>query len=72
MMKIAAAEKRIGKILLGVGCDDNYGTVFGLDGLVYFDDVELHLIENIQHVVLKIRVGLVNLINQKNWFFYRQ
>ena len=66
MVKIAAPEERIGEILLGIGCDDNHGTVFGFDGLVDLNDIELHLVENIQHVILKIRVGLVDFIDKED------
>jgi len=64
VMKIAASEERIGKILLGIGCNDDHGTVLGPDGFVDFNNIELHLIQNVQHIVLKIGVGLVDFINQ--------
>ena len=45
------------------------GRLLGLDGLVDLDDVELHLVQHVQHVVLEIRVGLVDLIDQQDHLF---
>jgi hypothetical protein len=57
-------RKGIGEILFGVGGDDDHGPVLGGNGFINFDDVELHLIEHVQHVVLEIRVGLVDLVDE--------
>ena len=66
MVKIAAAQKRIGQILFGVGGDDDHRPVLGADGLVDLDDVKLHLVQHVEHIVLKIRVGLVDLVDQQH------
>ena len=42
------------------------GRCLALIGPVDLDDIELHLVEDIQHVVLKIRVGLVDFIDQED------
>ena len=66
VMEIAAAQEGIGEVFLGVGCNDDHRPVAGGDGLVDLDDIELHLIENIEHVILKIAVGLVDFIDQQH------
>ncbi len=66
MMEIAAAEEGIGEVLLRVGGDDDHRPVPGRDGLVDLDDVKLHLVQNIEHVVLEVRVRLVDFIDQQD------
>ena len=66
MVKVAAPQEGVGKIFFGVGGDDDHGPVAGADGLVDLDDVELHLIEDIQHVVLEIGIRLVDFVDQQH------
>ena len=40
--------------------------MFRRDGFVYLHNIKFHLIQDIQHVILKIRVGLVYFVNQKH------
>ena len=65
MMKIAAPEKRVREIFLGVGGDDDHRSVLRRDDFVRFNDVELHLVEHIKHVVLKVAVRLVDLVDKQ-------
>ena len=44
------------------------GRMLGLDGFVDFDDVELHLVEHVEHVVLEVGVRLVDLVDQQHDF----
>ena len=64
MMEIAAAQKRIGKVFLGVRGDNDHRAKGGLDGFIDFNNIKFHLVQNIQHVILKIRVGFIDLVNQ--------
>ena len=66
VVKVAATQERIGKILLGVARDDDHRAIPGLDGLVDLHDVEAHLVQHVQHVVLEIRVRLVDLIDEQD------
>ncbi len=47
------------------------GLCFAADRLVDLDDIKLHLVEDIEHVVLKIGIGLIDLINEKDDSFVR-
>ena len=40
--------------------------MFGPNGFVNFNDVKFHLIQDIQHVILKIRIRFVDFIDQQN------
>ena len=71
MMEITASQKRIREVFFCIGCDNNDGPAIGTDGFVDLNDIEFHLIQNIQHIVLKIRVCLVDFVNQQNNPFVR-
>src|ERR1039457_3579057 len=64
MMEVTAAEKGVGEVLLGIGGDADHRSVSRLDRTIDLDYIELHLVKNIEHVILKIGVGLVDLIDQ--------
>jgi len=66
MVEVAPAQEGVGKVLLRIGGDDDHRPVSGRHRLVDFDDVELHLVEDVEHVVLKVRVGLVDLVDEEN------
>ena len=66
VVEVAAAEKRVAQVLLGIGGDDDHRPVPGADRFVDLDDVELHLVENVEHVVLEIGVGLVDLVDEQH------
>ncbi len=42
------------------------GRFLAFNGLVDFDDVEGHLVEHVEHVVLEVRVGLVDLVDEQH------
>ena len=42
------------------------GRCFALIGLVDLHDIELHLVQHVQHVVLEIRIGLVDLVDEQH------
>ena len=71
VMEIAATQKRIGQVLLGVGCDNNHRPFPGFNGFVDFNDIKFHLVQDIQHVILEIRICLIDLVDQKNHPFIR-
>ena len=66
VVKIAPSEEWIGQILFGIGGNDDHRSVFGLYGFVDFDNIKLHLIQNIQHIILKVGVCFVDLVDQEN------
>jgi len=69
VMEIAAAQERIGQVLFGIGSDNNDGPVFRLYGLVDLNDIEFHLVQYIEHIVLKISICLINFIDQQDYLF---
>ena len=40
--------------------------MFCSDGFVDLDDIEFHLVQDIEHIVLKIGIGLIDLIDQQD------
>src|SRR4030043_1369753 len=66
VMEIAAAEEWIGKVFFGIGCNNNDRPEFSLDCFINLDDIELHLIEDIEHIVLEIGVSFIDLIDEQN------
>ena len=62
----AAAQERVGQLLLGVRGDDHDGALRRRDRLVGLGDVELHLVELPQQVVGELDVGLVDLVDQQH------
>ncbi|MNG90691.1 hypothetical protein D3C79_495910 [compost metagenome] len=62
----AAAQERVRQLFLVVGGDDDDRALPGLDGLVDFVDVELHLVEFLQQVVGELDIGLVDLVDQQD------
>ena len=66
VVEVAAAQEWVGEILLGIGSDDDDRSVFCPDGLVDLNDVEFHLVEYIEHVVLKIGIGLIDLVDEQH------
>jgi len=70
VVKIAATQKWIGEIFFSVGGNNNDGPAFCANGFIDLDDVELHLVQHIEHIVLKIGVGLIDLVNQQNHSFF--
>ena len=65
-MEIAAAEEGVGQVLLRIGGDDDDRPVFRRDGPVDLHDVELHLVEHVEHVILEIAVRLVDLVDEQD------
>ena len=61
----AAAQERVGQLLLVVGGDEDERPVRGLDQLARLVDVELHAVELAQQVVRELDVGLVDLVDQQ-------
>ena len=66
VVEVAAAEKGVGEVFLGVGGDNDHRPVPRSYGPVDLDDVELHLVEHIEHVVLEVGVSLVDLVDQQH------
>ena len=62
----AAAQEGIGQLPFGIGGDDDDRRVFGADGLIDLADHELVLFQHVQQVVLHIRFGLVDLVQQQH------
>ena len=60
----AAAQERVGQLLLVVRRDDDERPMPGLDRAVRLVDVELHAVELAQEVVGELDVGLVDLVDQ--------
>ncbi|MNH10829.1 hypothetical protein D3C79_703190 [compost metagenome] len=66
-MEEAAAQEGVRQLFFVVRGNDDDRTLFGLDGLVDFVDVELHLVELLQQVVGELDVGLVDFVDQQNY-----
>ncbi len=66
VMEITAPQEWIGQVFFSIGGDDNHRPGDCLYGLVDFDDVKFHLVQYIEHIILKIRVGLIDFVNQQN------
>ncbi|MNO90879.1 hypothetical protein D3C76_824120 [compost metagenome] len=62
----AAAQEGVRQFFFVVRGDDDDRALLGLDGLVCFVDVELHLVELLQQVVGELDVGLVDFVDQQN------
>ncbi|MNO50669.1 hypothetical protein D3C76_410500 [compost metagenome] len=65
-MEEAAAQEGIRQFFFVVGGNDDDRALLGLDGLVDFVDVELHLVEFLQQVVGELDVGLVDFVDQQD------
>ena len=61
----AAAQERVGQLLLVVAGDHDDRPVAGRPGLAGLVDVELHAVELAQQVVREFDVGLVDLVDQQ-------
>ena len=62
----AAAQERVGQLLLVVAGDDDDRPLLGANGLARLVDVELHLVEFAQQIVRKLDVGLVDFVDQQH------
>ena len=62
----AAAQERVGQLLLVVRGDEHDGSVLGDDLLAGLEDREAHLVELAQQVVGKLEVCLVDLVDQQH------
>ena len=62
----AAAQERVGQLLLVVRGDHHDRPLGRGDRLVRFVDVEAHAIEFLQQIVGKLDVGLVDLVDQQD------
>ena len=65
-MEEAAAQERVGQLLLVVRRDDDDRPLCRADRLAGLVDVELHPIEFEQKVVRKLDIGLVDLVDEKH------
>ena len=66
MMKITPSEKGIGEIFFGIGGNNDHRPLLRPYCFIGFDDIKLHLVEHIEHIILKLCFGLVDLIDQQN------
>ena len=62
----AAAQERVGQLLLVVRGDEDERPVLRLDQLARLVDVELHPVDLAQQVVRELDVGLVDLVDQQH------
>jgi len=70
-MEVAATQEWIREVFLGVRRDHNDGSVFCSDRLVNLNDVKFHLVEYVEHVILKVGVGFIDFVDEEDDPFTR-
>ena len=65
-MEDAAAQERVGQLLLVVRGDEHHRALLGGDLFAGLDDGEAHLVELAQQVVGELQVGLVDLVDEQH------
>ena len=61
-----AAQKRIGQLSFGVACNDYDGLIARRHFMIDFPNDKGTILEDVQQVVLSIRIGLIDLIEQEH------
>jgi hypothetical protein len=65
-MEYAPAEERVRQVFLGIGCDNDDRPVFCLYCPVDLDYVKAHLVKDIEQIILKVGIRLVDLVYEKD------
>src|SRR5215207_5336558 len=66
VVTVAAPQEGIGELALGVRGDEDERPLARLDGLADLADRELAVLQHVEEVVLHVRLGLVDLVEEEH------